>query len=37
MIELLIIALVVFGCGLVSERLSMSPVTVPMAFTGLLR
>jgi NhaP-type Na+/H+ or K+/H+ antiporter len=33
MIELLIIALTVFGYALVSERLAMSPVTAPMVFT----
>lgn len=33
MIELLIIALVVFGYALVSERLSTSPVTAPIMFT----
>ena len=33
MIELLIIALVVFGYAMVSERLSTSPVTAPMVFT----
>ncbi len=33
MTELLIIAVVVFGYALVSERLSMSPVTAPMVFT----
>ena len=34
MTELLIVALVVFGYALVSERLAMSPVTAPMVFTA---
>jgi NhaP-type Na+/H+ or K+/H+ antiporter len=35
MIELLIIALVVFSYALVSERLSTSPVSAPMVFTTI--
>ena len=35
MIELLIIALVVFGYALVSERLAMSPVSAPIVFTTI--
>ncbi len=33
MIELLILAVVVLGYALVSERLAMSPITAPMVFT----
>ncbi len=34
MIELLLIALGIFGFALVSQRLATSPVTAPMVFTG---
>jgi hypothetical protein len=36
--ELLVIAAVIFGYALISERLAMSPITAPMVFTtvGLL-
>ncbi len=35
MTELLIIAVAIFGFAMVSERLSMSPVTAPMVFTSI--
>ena len=33
--ELLIVAVAIFGFAMVSERLSMSPITAPMVFTSV--
>ena len=35
MTEILIVALAVFGYAMISERLSMSPITAPMVFTTI--
>ncbi len=35
MVELLLVAAAVYGFALVSERLSTSPITAPMVFTGV--